>query len=106
LLCTPPFLLRHIKRRRFKRRCLVSRSIFADQKESWLNFNKGDLGCGWEGVSEEGLEGGAKEVMCGLCTEKQATTCDNFVGAFGVEFVDGYSLEGKRVVDLMMGTEE
>jgi len=64
----------------------------------------------WDAAAKEfprkGLREGVKEVMCGLCTEKPATTWDNFVGAFGVKFVDGYSLEGKGVVDIIMGTEE
>lgn len=39
---------------------------------------------------------GFKDIMCGLCRDKPATTYDNFVGLFGVEFgLDGHG-DGKE----------
>lgn len=49
-----------------------------------------------------GLKGYVKEVMCGFCREKPDVTYLSFVGGFGERFVEGYSLQGKHVVDLMM----
>lgn len=50
-----------------------------------------------------GLRGCLKETMCGFCREKAAVTCGTWVGDFGDRFVEGYSFEGKQVVDLIMG---
>lgn len=50
----------------------------------------------------DGFREGMREILCGLCRTKPATTWDNFVGEFGERFhVEGYSLEGKRAVDLL-----
>ncbi|KAF2466355.1 uncharacterized protein BDR25DRAFT_306174 [Lindgomyces ingoldianus] len=49
----------------------------------------------------EGLRGYLREIMCGLCRTKPETTYLNFVSGFGERFVEGYSLEGKKVVDMM-----
>jgi len=50
-----------------------------------------------------GMREGVKEIMCHLCRTKPETTYDNFVAGFGDRFVEGYSLEGRRVVDVMEG---
>ena len=39
------------------------------------------------------------DILCGLCRTKPGTTYDNFVGDFGTALVEGYSAEGKRLVD-------
>lgn len=49
-----------------------------------------------------GLRDYLKEVMCGFCREKPETTYMNFQAEFGERFVEGYSTEGRKVVDLMM----
>ena len=74
-----------------------------------------------------GLKEGIREIMCGLCRNKPETTVsvldspsfllfrcriwlrgvdfhqqyDNFVGQFGERFVDGYSLAGHQMVDML-----
>ena len=59
----------------------------------------------WDAVVKEyprlGLKEGVKEVFCGLCKTKPETTYDNLVGQYGERFVDGYSLEGRRMIDLV-----
>ncbi|RDW75532.1 hypothetical protein BP6252_06674 [Coleophoma cylindrospora] len=63
----------------------------------------------WEEIIKEyprlGFKEGVKEVLCGLCKTKPETTYDNFVADFGETFVDGYSRDGKRGLDLIMATE-
>lgn len=58
----------------------------------------------WDGIVKEfprdGFSKGVKEVLCGLCRTKEATTWDNFVGDFGERFVAGYKREG-RLVDFI-----
>ena len=44
---------------------------------------------------------GVRNIMCGLCKTKPETTYDNFVSGYGEKFVDGYSLEGKKAVDML-----
>ena len=59
----------------------------------------------WEAVVKEyprlGLKEGVKEIMCELCRNKPETTYDNFVGDYGEKYVEGYSLDGKKAVDLI-----
>ena len=59
----------------------------------------------WERVNEAfprlKMKEGLREIMCGLCRTKPSTTWDNFVGGYGERFVEGYTLEGKRVIDLL-----
>jgi hypothetical protein len=43
---------------------------------------------------------GVKEIFCGFCKTKPETTYDNMVGSFGEKYVDGYTLEGKKAVDM------
>lgn len=50
-----------------------------------------------------GLKEGIKDMMCWLCETKPRTTYDNFVGQYGERFVEGYSLQGKSIVDFMEG---
>lgn len=47
-----------------------------------------------------------KGAMCALCLEKPETTFDNFASGYGEEYVDGYELKGRRIVDLLKGREE
>ncbi|KAL0262075.1 hypothetical protein SLS55_003511 [Diplodia seriata] len=49
-----------------------------------------------------GLLGELKDIMCGLCRTKQATTYDNTVGEWGELFVDGYSREGHRTAEMLL----
>ena len=49
-----------------------------------------------------GLVEHIKDLMCGFCVEKPQVTLNTWVQGFGDRFVDGYSSEGKQVVDLMM----
>jgi hypothetical protein len=65
----------------------------------------------WEGIVSAFPRNGFKaclvEVTSLLCKTKPGTTYDNFVGDFGVEFgVEGYTLEGKKIVDLFRMMEE
>lgn len=59
----------------------------------------------WEGVVKEyprlGLKDGVRDILCGFCRDKPETTYDNIVGSFGEKYVEGYSLEGKKMVDKM-----
>ncbi|KAJ0419912.1 hypothetical protein BJY00DRAFT_313615 [Aspergillus carlsbadensis] len=43
-----------------------------------------------------------KRLMCGLCVHKPETTYDNYVRDFGERFVEGYTMEGKTMVDVLM----
>jgi hypothetical protein len=47
---------------------------------------------------------GVRDMMCQICLFKPETTYDNFVGEFGQKYVEGYSREGKLVLDLMEST--
>ncbi len=48
--------------------------------------------------------GGGKANISGFCRTNPEVTYDNFVGDFGERFVEGDSREGRKVVDLLMGT--
>lgn len=53
-----------------------------------------------------GFKEGVRQMMCGFCQSKPATTYGNFVGDFGEEFaVSGYSRRGRRFVDLFNSME-
>lgn len=43
-----------------------------------------------------------KELLCAICRHKPETTYDNFVRDFGERFVEGYSVESKTAVDILM----
>lgn len=64
----------------------------------------------WDEVVKEfprgGYREGIKDVLCGLCRDKPNTTYDNFVSEFGVAYVEGYSLEGKKFLDLLAAAED
>lgn len=65
----------------------------------------------WDGICavypRHGFKDGVIKALCGLCVRKPETTYDNFVGDFGVVFgVEGYSLVGRRMVDVVKGLEE
>ncbi|KAL2826677.1 hypothetical protein BDW59DRAFT_63025 [Aspergillus cavernicola] len=47
-----------------------------------------------------GFKESVKKIMCGLCVHKPETTYDNFVGAFGKRYVEGY--EAQDIVDFLM----
>ncbi|KAI9705286.1 MAG: hypothetical protein M1820_005285 [Bogoriella megaspora] len=47
-----------------------------------------------------GWRQGCIETLCELCRTKPETTYDNFVAGFGEKYVEGYSLEGKRMVEV------
>lgn len=57
----------------------------------------------WDGIVKEfprtNFKEGLTETLCGLCRTKPAASYDNFVGNFGAKYVEGYSLEGRRLVD-------
>lgn len=57
----------------------------------------------WEGIVEvfprTNFKQGVTEILCGLCRTKPETTYDNFVGDLGEAYVEGNTLEGKRLVD-------
>lgn len=55
-----------------------------------------------QGFPRHGFTEGAKEGMCGLCIRKLEATYDNFAAYFAVRFVKGYSLEGRRAIDVIM----
>ena len=46
-----------------------------------------------------------KGAFCALCTQKPETTFDNFVSGYGEEYIEGYTLTGKRLVDQMKSYE-
>ena len=54
------------------------------------------------------LCGYLKEVCCGLCRVKPQATYDNFVGDYGEMFLrkEGYSRDGKRMGDFLVGQRE
>ena len=60
----------------------------------------------WDGVVKEyprlGFKEGVKEILCRLCKSKPETTYDNFTADFGEAFVEGYSREGNRGIDIVM----
>jgi hypothetical protein len=65
----------------------------------------------WMAICKEyprvGFKEGVKQILCGLCTSKPATTFDNFVGDFGEHFgVPDYSRQGRRFVDLFASMED
>lgn len=48
-----------------------------------------------------GLKEGIRDIMCELCRTKPESTYDNFVGQFGERYVEGYNLDGKRIIDFI-----
>jgi len=64
----------------------------------------------WEDVGKEfprtGFKDGVTEMLCGLCREKPGTTYDNWVADWGIAYVEGYSREGKRVLDAFLARED
>lgn len=49
-----------------------------------------------------GLMAEVKEIMCGLCVRKPATTWDNTVGEWGERFVEGYTREGHTAAEMLL----
>jgi hypothetical protein len=64
----------------------------------------------WNGIVEEypraGFKNGWIEIMCDFCRTKPETTYDNLAGEFGEKFVEGYSWEGHRAVDVTLAMED
>jgi len=64
----------------------------------------------WEGVVKQyprdGFKGGVIDIFCGLCRTKPETTYDNMASGFGERFVEGYSLEGRKGIDLVLSMED
>jgi len=58
----------------------------------------------YEGITKEyprlKLVTGMKKLFCGFCKTKPETTYDNLVGSFGEKYVDGYTMEGHKEVDM------
>lgn len=48
-----------------------------------------------------GFKNQLQQILCEICRQKPDTTYDNFVGDFGVRYVDGYSRTGKTVEDML-----
>ncbi|KAL9090906.1 MAG: hypothetical protein Q9165_005114 [Trypethelium subeluteriae] len=46
-----------------------------------------------------GWREGCIEALCELCRTKPESTYDNFVGAFGEKYLEGYTREGKTMLD-------
>ncbi|KAI9663771.1 MAG: hypothetical protein M1821_007261 [Bathelium mastoideum] len=46
-----------------------------------------------------GWREGCIEALCELCRTKPETTYDNFVGAFGEKYLEGFTCEGKTILD-------
>ncbi|KAL9078241.1 MAG: hypothetical protein Q9157_002821 [Trypethelium eluteriae] len=46
-----------------------------------------------------GWREGCIEALCELCRTKPETTYDNFVGAFGEKYLEGYTRDGKTMLD-------
>lgn len=63
----------------------------------------------WEEVLKEfprlNFKEGVLNAVCGLCRNKPDTTYDNFAADIGVKYVEGYSREGKRFLDILEATE-
>ncbi|KAF2736317.1 hypothetical protein EJ04DRAFT_511138 [Polyplosphaeria fusca] len=59
----------------------------------------------FDGIAEEfpreGLKTHITGVLCGICKKKPQTTYSNFVGEVGEKYLDGYSREGMRFVDML-----
>ncbi|MCJ1330264.1 hypothetical protein MMC10_006947 [Thelotrema lepadinum] len=49
---------------------------------------------------------GVTEILCSFCRDKPETTYDNFMASYGERYVEGYSLEGKMLIDGMPYTRE
>jgi hypothetical protein len=65
----------------------------------------------WDQVVREfprtGMKEGFLKILCGLCRTKPETTYDNWVGDVGEKLgVEGYSREGRTVVDLMVNIRD
>jgi len=64
----------------------------------------------WDGIVKEfprlEFKKDTIDTLCGLCRNKPETTYDNFVADFGLAYVEGYSVEGSRLLDIIKVTEE
>ena len=48
-----------------------------------------------------GLKEGVRDILCMLCRTKPETTYDNFAGQYGERYVEGYTLAGKQIIDVL-----
>lgn len=59
----------------------------------------------WAAIAAEFPRDGMKDYLIDttvrLCSMKPETTYNNFQGDFGEKYLEGYSREGKKIVDLM-----
>jgi len=57
----------------------------------------------WDGIAKEfprkGLREYFKGVIVGFCATKPSTTYQNFMGDYGERYLQGYTRDGKKVVD-------
>jgi hypothetical protein len=75
--------------------------IAKSQVGDTVRLTQDDLDSIWKEYPREGLRGYLREILCGFCRTKPEVTYGTFVQGFGDRFVEGYSSEGKQVVDLM-----
>ena len=63
----------------------------------------------WDAIVKEfprpGFRKDVVDTLCGLCRNKPETTYDNFTSDFGVAYVEGYSVKGNRLIDILEATE-
>lgn len=69
------------------------------------SVSKNDLDEAYEEFPSFKLAEYLKGAMCALCLQKPETTFDSFVSGYGEEYVEGYTLHGKRVVDFLKARE-
>jgi hypothetical protein len=50
---------------------------------------------------EPGMKGYFRDLMVGFCISKPQVTYNNFVGDYGEKYVQNYTREGQRPIDLM-----
>ena len=64
----------------------------------------------WKAIVEEfprnGFKKGVVDTLCGFCRNKPETTYNNFTRDFGESSVEGYSVKGKLMFDVVMNLEE
>ncbi|KAH9214824.1 hypothetical protein DL95DRAFT_435816 [Leptodontidium sp. 2 PMI_412] len=88
------------KKKEVKACCLGIRAEFVPLNETYDGVLTQDV---WDVIVKEfprtEFKEGVIEILCGLCRTKPISTYGNFLGDFGTAYVEGYSSEGKRLVD-------
>lgn len=88
------------KEKEVKACCLGIRAEFVPLNETYDGVLTQDV---WDVIVKEfprtEFKEGVIEILCGLCRTKPISTYGNFLGDFGTAYVEGYSSEGKRLVD-------